>query len=290
MVICTIKSLLKKGVEVLKKAGVENPILDGELILMHVLGVGREKLVINRDDILDKDLIDKYLGLIKECALGKPLQYIIGYKEFMGLDFKVGAGVLVPRSDTEIIVEKIIDLLKGKKAPIIADICTGSGAIGISLAYYIRDSYIYALDISKKALEYCKANAIKNNVIDRLEIIEGDLLKPLYAKALEGEIDVLLSNPPYISKREMEKLPDNIRSYEPHLALYGGEDGLDYYKKIIQGASALIKKGGILIFEISYNYGEILKEIIENTGLFRDIKIEQDLAGKNRCIYCYLKE
>ncbi len=286
----TIKALLKKGVNILRESNIDNPILDGELILANILGVGRERLIIDRDKILDKDIIDKYLRLIKKRASAMPIQYIVANKEFMALDFQVGEGVLIPRSDTEIVAERAIMLLKGKKAPVIADLCTGSGAIGISLAYYIKDSTLYATDISEKALRYCRKNASKHGVSDRVKILKGDLAKPLFLENLEGEIDVLVSNPPYISKKEMLELPDNISCYEPYLALYGGEEGLDYYRKIIKDAPKLIKKGGILIFEISYNQGNALKEMIERNNCFRGIEIVKDLAGRDRCIYCYLKE
>lgn len=286
----TIKGLLKKGVNILREANINNPILDGEVLLMYVLGINREKLIVDRDINIDEDYICKYLQLIEERKSGKPVQYITGHQEFMGLDFAVGEGVLIPRPDTEILVERVLELLKGKKMPKIADLCTGSGAIGVSLAYYIKDAFVYVADISKIALEYCKKNALKNNVIDRFKILEGDLTKPLFSEGLEGELDVLVSNPPYISKREMDELPVSVRCYEPHLALYGGEEGFDFYVKILKDAPKLLKKGSILVFEIGYNQGDTLRELIEKTDLYKDIKLEKDLAGLDRCVYCYLKE
>lgn len=286
----TIKGLLKKGVNILREANINNPILDGEVLLMYVLGINREKLIVDRDINIDEDYICKYLQLIEERKSGKPVQYITGHQEFMGLDFAVGEGVLIPRPDTEILVERVLELLKGKKMPKIADLCTGSGAIGVSLAYYIKDSFVYATDLSKNALEYCKKNALMNNVLDRFKILEGDLTKPLFSEGLEGELDVLVSNPPYISKREMDELPVSVRCYEPHLALYGGEEGFDFYVKILKDAPKLLKKGSILVFEIGYNQGDTLRELIEKTDLYKDIKLEKDLAGLDRCVYCYLKE
>lgn len=287
MVMYTIKSLLRKGVNILRESNIDNPMLDGEVLLTYVLGTDRVGLVRDRDKTLDMGFIDHYLRLVEERKQGKPVQYITGCQEFMGLDFAVGEGVLIPRPDTEILVERVIELLKGIKRPQIADLCIGSGAIGVSLAYYIKDAYVYATDISKDALEYCKVNALKNSVMDRFKIFEGNLSEPLFEEGLEGELNALVSNPPYIAKGEMERLPASVGCYEPHLALYGGEKGLDFYEKILKDAPRLLKKGGILAFEIGYNQGEALKRMIEETGEFRDINIEKDLAGFDRCVYCY---
>lgn len=290
MVMYTIRGLLKKGVNILREADIDNPMLDGEVILMHVLNIDRVGLIRDRDNVVAADSIDCYLRLIEKRKLGEPVQYITGHQEFMALDFAVGKGVLIPRGDTEILVERVLELLKGIKKPKIADLCTGSGAIGVSLAYYIKDSYVYASDISKDALAYCKINALKNSVMDRFKILEGNLLKPLFLEGLEGELDVLVSNPPYINKGDMDSLPIGVRCYEPHLALYGGEEGLDFYAKILKDAPKLLKKGGILAFEIGYNQGEALKNMIEELGVYKDVRIEKDLAGFDRCVYCYLKE
>ncbi len=290
MVMYTIKSLLKKGVSILKEANSDNPILDGEVLLAYVLAVSKEKLIADRDSAVSGNDADSYLEVIEERASGKPVQYITGKQEFMGLNFNVGPGVLIPRGDTEIIVERIIKLLEGKETSRIADLCTGCGAIGISLAYYIKDSFLYMTDISKAALGYCRYNAVKIGVEKRIKVMEGDLTAPLFSDKLEGELDVLVSNPPYISKKEIDKLPVSVGRYEPRLALYGGEEGFDCYEKIIKDAPKLLKKGGILIFEIGYNQGHTIKEMIEKAGFFEGIELEKDLAGYDRCVYCFLKE
>ena len=256
---------------------------------MHVLDIDRVGLIRDRDRVLRMDFINLYLRLVEERKQGKPVQYITGHQEFMGLDFAVGEGVLIPRPDTEILVERVLELLKGIERPKIADLCTGSGAIGVSLAYYMKDANVYATDLSKDALIYCRANALNNSVMDRFKILEGNLAEPLFLEGLEGELNALVCNPPYISKREMESLPASVRCYEPHLALYGGEEGLDFYEKILKDAPRLLKKGGILAFEIGYNQGEALKKMINSTGKFTDINIEKDLAGFDRCVYCYFE-
>lgn len=289
MVMYTIKGLLKKGVNILRESNIDNPMLDGEVLLMHVLDIDRVGLIRDRDRVLEMDFINLYLRLVEERKQGKPVQYLTGHQEFMSLDFAVGEGVLIPRPDTEILVERVLELLKGIERPKIADLCTGSGAIGVSLAYYKKDADVYATDLSKDALIYCRANALNNSVMDRFKILEGNLAEPLFLEGLEGELNALVCNPPYISKREMESLPASVRCYEPHLALYGGEEGLDFYEKILNDAPRLLKKGGILAFEIGYNQGEALKKMIEGTGKFTDINIEKDLAGFDRCVYCYFE-
>lgn len=288
MVMYTIRGLLKKGVNILREGKSDNPILDGEVLLAYVLDVGREKLIADREKIVDENQVKMYLKAIEERASGKPIQYITGNQEFMGLDFSVGQDVLIPRWDTEIVVERILKLLNGKKMPRIADLCAGSGAIGVSLAYYIKDSFVHMTDISGTALDYCNINAVKHGVADRVVIFQGDLASPLLN--MEGEFDVLVSNPPYISKKEMDELPDSVRCYEPHLALYGGGEGFDYYEKIIKDAPKLLKAGGLLIFEIGYNQGHTIKGMLEKASFFQDVVLEKDLAGLDRCIYCYLKE
>ena len=283
----TLGNVLWEAVKSLKEASIDNPVLDSEVILMHLLNIDRIDIIKNRESVIDRPLVKEFFHLIEERKKGKPVQYIVGQQEFMGLSFSIGPGVLIPRPDTEIVVERTIELLKGKKNIKLADVCTGSGAIAISLAHYLENSYVYATDISKEALKFCKINAKKNYVEDRIKILQGDLLEPLFCENLEGELDVLVSNPPYIDSGDMGDLPDSVRCYEPHLALDGGEKGIDYYKRILKDVPKLLKKEGLLIFEIGYNQGHFLLEMVEELGVFRGIEIEKDLAGLDRCIYCY---
>lgn len=290
MVDYTIGNLLKEGASMLREAASPSFFLDAELILRYITGFSKVDIIKDRDKILDEDVVQRFFALIEERKKGKPIQYITGHQEFMGIDLCVHNNVLIPRPDTEILVEKVLELLKDKNKPKIVDVCTGSGAIAVSLAHYIPDAFVYASDVSIDAVECCRQNIAKHGLEDRMKLLQGDLLEPLFEEGLEGKLDALVSNPPYISKKDMESLPVSVRCFEPHLALFGGMEGLDFYIRILKGAARLLKKGGILAFEIGYDQGDALKKIIGDQVTFGDIRIEKDLAGLDRVIYCYLEE
>lgn len=290
MVAYTIGSLLRKGASILKEAGSPSAYLDAQILLCHIAGLSKVDIIRDRDKSLGEDISERFFQLIEERKMGKPIQYITGHQEFMGLDFYVHENVLIPRPDTEILVEKVLQLLKNKENLEIADVCTGTGAIAVSLAYYIPDSFVYASDISHHAVECCRRNIEKHGLESRMKLLQGDLLEPLFEEGLEGRLDALVSNPPYISKNDMETLPLSVRGFEPHLALYGGGEGLDFYIKILKDAARLLKKGGLLAFEIGYDQGPALTKLIEDKGSYKNIRIEKDLAGLDRVVYCNLEE
>lgn len=290
MVNYTIGNLLKEGASILKEAGSPSAYLDAQILLCHIAGLSKVDIIRDRDKSLGEDISERFFQLIEERKMGKPIQYITGHQEFMGLDFYVHENVLIPRPDTEILVEKVLQLLKNKENLEIADVCTGTGAIAVSLAYYIPDSFVYASDISHHAVECCRRNIDKHGLESRMKLLQGDLLEPLFEEGLEGRLDALVSNPPYISKNDMETLPLSVRGFEPHLALYGGGEGLDFYIKILKDAARLLKKGGLLAFEIGYDQGPALTKLIEDKGSYKNIRIEKDLAGLDRVVYCNLEE
>lgn len=290
MVNYTIGNLLKEGASILKEAGSPSAYLDAQILLCHIAGLSKVDIIRDRDKSLGEDISERFFQLIEERKMGKPIQYITGHQEFMGLDFYVHENVLIPRPDTEILVEKVLQLLKNKENLEIADVCTGTGAIAVSLAYYIPDSFVYASDISHHAVECCRRNIEKHGLESRMKLLQGDLLEPLFEEGLEGRLDALVSNPPYISKNDMETLPLSVRGFEPHLALYGGGEGLDFYIKILKDAARLLKKGGLLAFEIGYDQGPALTKLIEDKGNYKNIRIEKDLAGLDRVVYCNLEE
>lgn len=290
MVAYTIGSLLRKGASILKEAGSPSAYLDAQILLCHIAGLSKVDIIRDRDKSLGEDISERFFQLIEERKMGKPIQYITGHQEFMGLDFYVHENVLIPRPDTEILVEKVLQLLKNKDNLEIADVCTGTGAIAVSLAYYIPDSFVYASDISHHAVECCRRNIEKHGLESRMKLLQGDLLEPLFEEGLEGRLDALVSNPPYISKNDMETLPLSVRGFEPHLALYGGGEGLDFYIRILKDAARLLKKGGLLAFEIGYDQGPALTKLIEDKGNYKNIRIEKDLAGLDRVVYCNLEE
>jgi len=290
MVAYTVGSLLREGAAILKEAGSPSPYLDAQILLCHIADFSKVDIIKDRDKLLREEISDSFFHLIDERRKGKPIQYITGHQEFMGLDFYVNENVLIPRPDTEILVEKVIELLKKIDKPVIGDVCTGTGAIAVSLAYYIPDAYVYAADISHHAIECCRMNISKHGLINRMKLLQGDLLGPLFEEGLEGRLDALVSNPPYISKNDMETLPLSVRGFEPHLALYGGEEGLDFYIRILKDAVRLLKKDGLLAFEIGYDQGYAVRKLIEDSGRFKNIEIVKDLAGLDRVVYCNMEE
>lgn len=289
----SIRELLKKAVETLKESNnSETPILDAELLMIYALSrsgkdFDRLKLVTQQELLVDGQTAEGYMKLIDERSMGKPVQYITNRQEFMGLELYVAEGVLIPRPDTEIVVEKVLELAKGIERPNIIDMCTGSGAIAVSLAWSIPCARLWAVDISDIALECSSVNTQRFGLESRLSVIKSDLFENMGGEGLLGNTDIIVSNPPYIESGEISGLDINVRGYEPHLALDGGKDGLVYYRRIVQEAACFLKAGGILVFEIGYNQGAKVKNIMEESGYYGGLKLEKDLAGFDRCVWGY---
>ena len=284
----TINELLKKGIDLLGKGDFLNPLLDAQLLLCHVLNVDKIYIYTQGKEEVSQEAVDKFLKLINLRKQRYPLQYILGSQEFMGLDFYVGEGVLIPRPDTEILVESIIDIVKedpfhNYKKINIVDIGTGSGAITLSLAHYIKNSFVYSIDISPRALDIAKNNAKRLNLEEKVCFLEGNLFSPIAFLNLDNKIDIIVSNPPYIPSEEIDRLQREVSTYEPRLALDGGIDGLDYYRQITKEATRYLSKNGILAFEIGHNQGEEVKELLIKQG-FSNVKIIKDLPGKDRVV------
>ena len=240
------------------------------------------ELVLNRNKKLTDDEKKHYLELVKRRKEGEPVQYIIGSCEFMSLEFLVDNNVLIPRSDTETLVENIIDMIKDKKASVL-DIGTGSGCIGISLLKYCPNIILECVDISPKALKIAKKNAEKNKVSDRVKFNLMDILNEIP----DRKYDVVVSNPPYIRPDVIEELDRQVKDFEPYTALYGGEDGLLFYKRITDIAPLVLNEDGVLAFEIGYDQGDSVKKLLEKD--FSKIKLIKDLCGNDRVVLGQLK-
>ena len=209
----------------------------------------------------------------------------------MGLDFKVREGVLVPRPDTEVLVEKIIDIVedgyfkKNTNENInIVDIGTGSGAITLSLAHFLKNTFVYSVDISETALGVAKENAKLHDLSDRVKFLKGSLLDPLDDENLKGKVDILVSNPPYIPSKVIEELQVEVSTYEPKLALDGGEDGLDFYREIINKSDDFLAETSIIAFEIGHDQGKTIKDLLRENGKFDKISVICDLSGTDRVV------
>ena len=275
----TIKQAMIKGITLLKLEKVTSPKLKARLLLQYVLKKPRQYLIVYDNQKLteiQKQEYLKYIGLLKQ---GEPIEHITHQKEFMKLNFYVDENVLIPRQDTEILVEEVIHIAKKIKARKILDLCTGSGAIAVSLAKYLEHVELTALDISRKALDIAISNAKNNHVQDKITFVESNLFEAL----AEEKYDIIVSNPPYIRREEIEKLDKEVKK-EPRLALDGGEDGLEFYRKIIDKGYAYLKYGGYICLEIGYDQKEAVTKIIEDNKQYRNTYCKKDLYDNDRVI------
>lgn len=277
----TIREIIIKYSEELKKLS-DTPRLDVELLLEKALGgVDRLYIHLNINKELTKEQEETFIDLINDRLNGRPIAYIVGNREFMGLDFYVKEGVLIPRPDTEPLVEEVIELCKDKDDVSILDIGTGSGAITVSLAKYIQNSRLMSFDISEIALEVGKKNAVSNEVDSKIDFVKSDLFTAIKGKGIK--FDVIVSNPPYIPKKDIETLHTQVKDYEPYNALEGGEDGLDFYRDITEQSIEYINKGGILAYEVGHDQAHDVAKIMENYG-YANIYMKKDLQGIDRVV------
>ena len=277
----TIREIFNTYMEELSHIS-DTPKLDIEILLSKALGdVDRLYIHLNLHKELTKEQFDSFNKMIQDRLKGRPIAYIVNNREFMGLDFYVEEGVLIPRPDTEPLVEEVIELVKGKENLKIVDIGTGSGAITVSLAKYIKDCQVYSLDISDKALSIGLKNAISNKVEDKINFIKSNIFSGIEDKGLE--LDVIVSNPPYIRRADIETLHTQVKDYEPYIALEGGEDGLDFYRDITRESVKYLKDKGILAFEVGHDQAEDVSEILKHNG-YTNIYTKKDLQGIDRVV------
>lgn len=280
----TISDAIKKGMIELKNVNIEEPKLKARLLMQYVLNESRQYVIVNDMEQLDKAKEKQYLEEIKILKKGVPIEHITHQKEFMKLSFFVDKNVLIPRQDTEILVEEVINIAKKNNAKKILDLCTGSGAIAVSLAKYLPQAEITAIDISNDALKIAKKNAISNNVQNQITFISSDMFTNLG----EEKFDIIVSNPPYIKTNVIKNLDIQVQS-EPYIALDGGKDGLDFYKKIINESYQYLKYSGYLCLEIGFDQKIDVIELIENTERFTGTYSKKDLFDNDRIIVTRLR-
>ena len=288
-----LKDILNIAETRFKDSGCLTPRLDAEILFCHLIKKDRSYLFLHYGDELTEKTCEEYFKLIDLRASGMPVQYITGHQEFMGLEFMVNESVLIPRQDTELLVETAIEELKKMKMPIggldVLDLCCGSGAIAVSIAYHMKGSKIkiVASDISSQAIELAKINAKNNGVSDVIDFKVGDLFEP-FPKNRKGkgkkQFNLIASNPPYIKSDSLTTLMREVREHEPMIALDGGIDGLDFYKRIIDDARSYLKSGGLLLLEIGYDQGQRVPELIRERGYYGEPKVLKDLAGHDRLV------
>lgn len=268
--------LYQIGKEQLQKAGITDAELDARLLLEFICHTDRNALYAHGDQEIEDEKMHDFLQLIEKRAVHVPLQHLTGEQNFMGLDFLVNEHVLIPRQDTEILVEEIMrDLHDGIR---ILDMCTGSGCILLSLLHYSNDCSGVGVDVSEDALAVARQNA------DRLAEKQAVFIQSDLFEKVEGSFDLIVSNPPYIRSQEIAGLMPEVREHEPHLALDGKDDGLHFYREIIKGAMSHLKRGGQLFFEIGYDQGEAVQALLAANG-YTEIAVVKDYAGLDRVVY-----
>ena len=309
----TYRECYEKGCLALQAAGIEEAALDARLLLEAVCGTNRNDLLVHGEQPVTPEAEEKYLNWIGQRAEHIPLQQLTGEQDFMGLTFTVNENVLIPRQDTEILVEEVLkELHDGMR---VLDMCTGSGCILISLLHYSNGCEGLGVDLSAEALKVAQRNAerilredfsenqdcvvttfetesddaetaintVENDTVGRVRFLQSDLFENV-----EGKFEIIVSNPPYIASDEIEKLMPEVRDYEPRMALDGTEDGLEFYRRIIEEAGQYLVSSGMLFFEIGYDQGQAVSELMREHG-YREVQVVQDYAGLDRVVlgtYC----
>ena len=281
----TIEELINTGTKTLKDNGIDTARLDTELLLGNVIEKERLYLITHKEETIGKDQCDEFFELIEKRRKKMPVKYILNKCEFMGIDLHVEEGVLIPRDDTELLVDEVLKNISEDDEKQICDLCCGSGAIGISLACLRKNIKVDLLDYYPIPEKVTLINIEKHNLQERVSFSKSDLLD-VSIKASK-KYDIIVSNPPYIEEEEIEKLMDDVQKYEPHTALSGGIDGLDFYKKIVNQSIEVLNENGILAFEIGYNQGKAVKLLMEENN-FKDVRVIKDFASLDRIVIGHL--
>jgi release factor glutamine methyltransferase len=283
----TIRRLLEWTSSFFARKQVASPRLATELLLAHVLNIPRIKLYTDYERILDDAPLTKVRELVQRAAEHEPIAYLTGRAHFFGLEFEVTRDVLIPRPDTELIVENVLQLVRhqaGMESPRILDLCTGSGCIAAAIAYHLKTAVVTAIDLSEKAAEIARRNVERLGLSDRVTVEIGDLYEPLSRIVDARPFDLIVSNPPYVATADLEKLDRNVREYEPISALEGGPDGLVLTRRILEGAAERLNPGGRIYIEIAFNQADAAKEAASKHPELENVMVLRDLAGNDRVL------
>ena len=275
-----LKHALASAVERLEAAEVGSPRMNAEVLLMFVLGVHRAYLYAHPERELTPEEEARYDEALAQRATGMPSQYIIGHQEFWGLDFVVSPAVLIPRPETEHLVETVLELACDLPRPKIVDVGTGSGCIALALAHELKHAEVYAVDVSSAALEIASANAARLQLDGRVRFVQSDVLKAL---AVHHDFDFIASNPPYVGFGEADKVQKSVRDFEPRMAVFAGEQGLDVITPLVQQAQKALKPGGWLAVEIGYSMRDAVLNLLHPT-MWEDVRVVPDLQGIPRVV------
>lgn len=291
-----VKEMLTMGEKQLMDSDIADAARDCKILYCYMMDIPFSKIILEYQNMLQDRLCEKYFELIDRRSSGEPVQYIMGSQEFMGLEFIVNENVLIPRQDTETLVEDALEIintgtLRGEDMDVkrkewdILDLCTGSGAIGVSLARIANKVNVTCSDISEGAIKVAKENAQKHGVAKSVKFEQGDLFKPFSKHFRKQKFDMIISNPPYIKSSVIPTLQKEVCEHEPISALDGGESGLDFYERIVSGVGSHLQKGGVLLLEIGHDQGEAVSGLLSRNGDFTSIRVLKDLANRDRIVF-----
>ena len=281
----TITKLLNWVRQYLTEKGIDSPRLSAELLLSHVLELKRIELYTHHDTPVTKQDLDKLHELVKRAGLNEPIAYLVGKTEFYSMEINVTPDCMIPRPETELLVQRAVEFLRTRNGiQSVCDLCTGSGCIAVAIAKNYPNARIIATDICDAALAAAATNVEKHQLQDKITLLSGDLFDPIIPQLDVGKFDLIVCNPPYVSSGEYEKLDKNVKDYEPRLALLAGDDGMDIYRRITEIVDRFLKSDAALILEIGYAQGPAIQEMLEQTGIFTEIKIEKDLHNNDRIV------
>lgn len=291
-----VKEMLTMGEKQLMDSDIADATRDCKILYCYMMDIPFSKIILEYQNMLQDRLCEKYFELIDRRSSGEPVQYIMGSQEFMGLEFIVNENVLIPRQDTETLVEDALEIintgtLRGEDMDVkrkewdILDLCTGSGAIGVSLARIANKVNVTCSDISEGAIKVAKENAQKHGVAKSVKFEQGDLFKPFSKHFRKQKFDMIISNPPYIKSSVIPTLQKEVCEHEPISALDGGESGLDFYERIVSGVGSHLRKSGVLLLEIGHDQGEAVSGLLSRNGEFTSIRVLKDLANRDRIVF-----
>jgi len=281
----TIQKLLNWITEHFTSKGIDSPRLSAELLLSGILKMKRIELYMQFDKLVAEEQLDKLHDLVKRAGQSEPIAYLTGKTEFYSLELEVSRDCLIPRPETELLVQRAIEFLRTRSgSQFVCDLCTGSGCIAVAIARNYPQAHIIATDICDAALNMAARNVEKHQLKERIKLLCGDLFDPIMPQLDTNKFDLIVCNPPYVSTAEFEKLGKNIKDYEPKVALFAGADGLDIYRRIIKRVDVFLKPDAALMLEIGYSQGPAVRELLEQTGCFSKITIEKDFHNNDRIV------
>ena len=279
-----IHEVIDLAAEALEESGVPGARLDAERLLASELGKDRSYLLAHFQDAVSEPSAERFFSRVTERRRGKPLQYLLGWQEFRGLEFEVTPAVLIPRPETELLVDVVVERF-AKGNPVLADVGTGSGCIAVAMAVALPGARVIATDLSEDALAVAQRNASRHHVSERIQFLSGDLLLPLTSLGLDESLDCVLSNPPYVAERDLPSLQREVRDWEPYLALVGGVTGLEIYRRLLPQALRFLKPGGTLVMEIGYNMQPRITDVFDAAWMLEGIR--DDLSGIPRIVIAH---